>query len=320
MKFKLHTGFIWLVCCLATSAEAKKIAYLNNTDDSGIVSLDLENHKFGKKISCTGRIWSFTFTPDGLEALVPGINPIQDPYQPSVISIIDLEHEVVKSTIKISSGWNSDIEADPRGGLAYLYTGLMRNINVVELSSKEIVATISVGMGMQFAVGHDLNTAYVGGLKPKEIAVVDLHNEKISHSIPLTQGVTFIRVTADGNTLCALCSDGKARLFHLPECQLKSEMHITSESFGALELHPDSKRAFVGAADHHVAIIDLEKAVVAKTIHVGGNPISFAVDADEDKLYALCGKSISVIDLHSQAVIETISVPFNSSVIHILNR
>jgi YVTN family beta-propeller protein len=59
-----------------------------------------------------------------------------------------------------------------------------------------------------------------------------------------------------------------------------------------------------------VSVIDTEKNEVVNTISVGAQPLGIAVDADNDRVYVVNHKdlSLSVIDLKTSKVVNTVNL------------
>jgi WD40 repeat protein len=74
--------------------------------------------------------------------------------------------------------------------------------------------------------------------------------------------------------------------------------------------HPDGKHLFVSLwADARVAVVDLDKNAVVKSVSTAPHPTEMVIDARTKALYVACANStqVSVFDLDTQAAIQTIN-------------
>lgn len=214
---------------------------------------------------------------------------------------------------------------------AYVVNGADNSISVIDLSNNEIKSTrklykaewphhISLNPDKSvFAVaapGTDLSGGHAGhgSDEPKgRIIIVDAKTGKKEERITLNKMNHNAIFSPDGSELWTsqMEEEGKVRVYDTKDYKLKFSISVGNMP-AEVTFSQDGVYAFVanGGSDNVTAIRVSDKTVSA-TINVGDNPVG-AWRGSDNKMYVdnEHGKSISVIDVSSLQVEETISLGF----------
>ncbi len=185
---------------------------------------------------------------------------------------------------------------------------------IVELDSREIVATVEVGEEPEgVRTSPDGQYFYVTGETDHNITVIDAEQgERVAQ---ITVGHRPRDTVFTSNSARAYVSseiDGTVSIIDVPNHKVIETVALpkNSRSMG-LALSPDDKLLYVAnGRSKTVSIIDLGTNEVIATFEVGDRPWGIGVSSDGKRLYTANGPSddVSVVDTESHEVVAKIAV------------
>ena len=185
---------------------------------------------------------------------------------------------------------------------------------IVELDSREIVATVEVGEEPEgVRTSPDGQYFYVPGETDHNITVIDAEQgERVAQ---ITVGHRPRDTVFTSNSARAYVSseiDGTVSIIDVPNHKVIETVALpkNSRSMG-LALSPDDKLLYVAnGRSKTVSIIDLGTNEVIASFEVGDRPWGIGVSSDGKRLYTANGPSddVSVVDTESHEVVAKIAV------------
>jgi YVTN family beta-propeller protein len=187
-------------------------------------------------------------------------------------------------------------------------------IGVLDVAQRKLTGKILAGSDPEeFALSKDGKQLYVSNEDVKTASVIDIATGKVQHIVLVGQEPEGVATLPDGKHFYVTCESG-GDIFVIdtvnfkPVAQFKVEPRPRSAAFlstGGIGFIPSES---VGKLN----VIDTVHSVVSKVIELpeGSRPMSVKLSPDEKTLYVSNGRggTISVIDTHTYALLNTIKV------------
>jgi YVTN family beta-propeller protein len=162
----------------------------------------------------------------------------------------------------------------PCGRNTYVVNSGSDNISIIDIASRTVVATVSVGAGpFAAAVSHDKALLYVTNTGSNNVSVIDVKKRAVL-----------------------------------------STLSISGRSPSGIALSPDGARAYVANLESgNISVLDLGKKTEIATIAVGDDPFYVALSRDGRKAYVTNAGSDKVMVVDTLAQVVAKKVPVNQS-------
>jgi YVTN family beta-propeller protein len=187
-------------------------------------------------------------------------------------------------------------------------------IGLVDVTQRKFTGKLSVGSDPEeFALSKSGTEIYVSNEDVKTASVVDIASGKVTHIIPIGQEPEGVATAPDGKSFYVTCESG-GDVYVVDARSSKTIGHFTVPPRPrSVDFLPDGTVAFVPSESVGLLnVIDALHYTVVKTITLptGSRPVRVRVAADGKKLYLSNGRAgtVSVIDSHSYALLDTIKV------------
>ena len=188
-------------------------------------------------------------------------------------------------------------------------------VSVINIASRSVVATISVGNGPSYlAITPDGTHAWVCNDGDNTVTIIDTAS-RFPVGSPISAGISpfSIAMTPDG-TQAWVTSIGSSTVSVI---ETASPHGITTVTVGThpswISISPDGTRAWVadsGLPNNRVFVIDVRSQTVIGTVAGSvGNTLAFAPNGTE--VWLVEGGSVQKYDVFSQALLETVPVPYS---------
>ncbi|HEY1764113.1 MAG TPA: YncE family protein [Opitutaceae bacterium] len=245
-------------------------------------------------------------SPDGKRAFVPiyGSAGVGQPgTDGQLIREISLTSHSIAGTLDFHKGVRPHkVVFGPVNGLLYVTTELENSITIINPRNLKIVGSIPTGspQSHMLAITHDGHRGYTCNVKPGSVSVLDLDENKLITTIPVSPIAQRIALSADERL--AFTADQTAARLAVIDTQanaVTSSIPLPGLAFGTAAT-PDG-RWLVAAlpALSMVALIDLNSMTVSRTLNVPKAPQEVLIRPDGGVAYVSCDASgqIAVIDL-----------------------
>src|SRR4030066_277104 len=236
--------------------------------------------------------------------------------------------------------FNSNLQSaaiTPDGTKLYASDSFNNTVSVIDLSINEVIAILDVGNGpSSIAITPDGSKAYVTNsgtdAKPgNTVSVIDIPTNQIS-TIIVGLVPTNIAITPDGSKAYLTNSGTDAEPGNtvsvidveksvIDPANAVIATVIVGTRPGVIAILPDGSRVYVANLNSNtVSVIQTSNNGVIATVseNVGPTPIGIAIAGDKSKLYVANfgtpdtpGNTVSIIDIGSNEVINTVTVEPN---------
>ncbi len=217
----------------------------------------------------------------------------------SSISVINLATNNVTETIKLGEG-----------GAAHSNKDMIMFPHHITLSADAMNLAIGVP-GVDLSAGHTSGAAHTG--MQGKIVVVDATKGTIKHNVTTPLMNHNAIYSPDGKEIWTTQIDnsGKCLVYDATTLTLKNTIIVGIQP-AEITISQDKQYAFVAnGGSNSVTVIKIADKTVVKTIVVGEDPVG-AWTGSDNKMYVdnEKGKTISIIDVATLAVVETINLGF----------
>lgn len=254
-------------------------------------------------------------SPDGKRAFVPiyGDSGVGLPgTDGSTMDVIDLGERKVIQSIDFGRGVRPHCPVfGPKDGLLYVTTELDKAVTIIDAHSLEIIGKVPTGQAEShmLAISPDGSKGYTANVGPGTVSVLDLAGRKTLAVIPVAGHVQRISLAPDGHW--AFTSDTeKPRLAVINTTTNKVDHWIALPDMGyGTAPTADGKSLLVAIPKtNEVAVVDIPKMRVVRTIKVPASPQEVLVRPDGRFAYVSCSSSHQIatiqIDDWSVKVVE----------------
>lgn len=248
-------------------------------------------------------------SPDGKLAFVPvyGNSGVGLPGTDGrTLDVVDLKQRRVIHTIDFGRGVRPHCAVlGPKDGLLYVTTELERSVVVIDPRNFEIVGTIPTGQpeSHMLAISPDGERGYTANVGPGTVSVLDIPGRKTVTVIPVAGHVQRISVSPDGRWVFTSDTE-KPRLAVIDTTTNKVATWIAlpGNGYGSAFTQNGKWLLIAIPSANQVAVIDLAvgdlaKMKVAKTISVPASPQEVLTRPDGEVAYVSCDRSGKVAEI-----------------------
>ncbi|HEX9215061.1 MAG TPA: autotransporter domain-containing protein [Bradyrhizobium sp.] len=201
----------------------------------------------------------------------------------------------------------------PDGRFAYVAAFGSSEVNVIDVVSRNVVATIPVGgLPAALALSADGSSLYVTSVTGNAVTVISTAtNHVVGSPIAVGTSPSGIAVSSDG-TRVYVTNEGSASVSIIDAASkaVIGTIAVGNSPYG-ITLSPDGSRLYVAnQTSSSVSVIDTGSQSVVATIPVTGSPLSVAVSPDGSRIYVTNQSSqLTVINATTSTVIATVALP-----------
>jgi YVTN family beta-propeller protein len=210
--------------------------------------------------------------------------------------------------------------AAPAAGATLFITNTKADsVSIIDTGTFEVVGTIPLGPGKpnRIVFHPDGRTAWVVYDKSHDLGVIDAESRKLIKRVKIGGNPYNLAFTPDGRHLLVLdwASDKSTDEVIFYDLQAeKIDGHVEVSTWPAHAIFSrDGKLLYVsGETAGDVTVIDVvQRTVVGRVVHGGGDAMGLALAADGKTLYAAAGenKTILKIDTSTNKTVGEISLP-----------
>lgn len=209
----------------------------------------------------------------------------------------------------IFSGKNSDDDDDDVAA-----DKAADGVGVVDVAGMKLTTKLNAGSDPEeFALSRDGKRIYISNEDVKTASVINIASAKVETIIPVGLEPEGVATTLDGKQFYVTC-EASGEIFVIDTAGYKVVTHFKINGRPrSVDFLPDAAIGFIPSESAgELNIVDTAGLKILKTIQLppGSRPMRVRVAADGKKLYVSEGRAgtISVIDAHSYALINTIKV------------
>ena len=245
-------------------------------------------------------------SPDGKRAYVPiygNVGVGQAGTDGRLLREISLTTHSIIGTLDFHKGVRPHkVVFGPANGLLYVTTELENSVTIVNPRNLKIVGSIPTGAAQthMLAITHDGRRGYTSNVKPGSVSVLDLDENKLITTIPISPVSQRIALSADDRQ--AFTADQTAARLAVIDTQanaVTSSIPLPGLAFGTAAT-PDGRWLIAALpAVSMVALIDLRSMTVTRTLNVPKAPQEVLIRPDGGLAFVSCDASgqIAVIDV-----------------------
>lgn len=248
-------------------------------------------------------------SPDGNTAYVPiyGDSGVGRPgTNGREILVIDLRSRQTIGKIVFPHGVRPHCAVwDKHRHVLYVTTELDNDLSIIDPHTRKIIGAIPTGQpeSHMFALSHDGKRGYTANVGPGTVSVLDMHRRKTLAIIHVSPNIQRISVSPD-DSMVFTSDQNSPRLAVIDTAtdKIKKWVPMPSAGYGSAPT-PDGHWLLVALpAANQVAVVDLGKLQIARTIPVCASPQEILVPPGNDAVaYVSCSKSngVGALDLRS---------------------
>lgn len=241
-------------------------------------------------------------SPDGNSAYVPiyGDSGVGRPgTNGRKILIIDLRSRQTIGKILFTHGVRPHCPVwDTRRDVLYVTTELDNDISIIDPRTRKVIGAIPTGQpeSHMFALSHDGKRGYTANVGPGTVSVLDMEQRKTLAIIHVSPNIQRISVSPD-DSMVFTSDQEKPRLAVIDTATDKIKKWVPMPSIGyGTSSTPNGRWLLVALpSTNQVAVVDLRKLQVARTIPVCSSPQEILMPPGSNAVaYVSCMKSNSV--------------------------
>jgi YVTN family beta-propeller protein len=255
-------------------------------------------------------------SPDGKRAYVPiyGDSGVGKPgTDGTLMRVIDLPSRKIVATVDFGKGVRPHCAVmNAASGMLYVTTELENSVAVIDSATLKIVGSIPTGEpeSHMLAVTKDGKHGYTANVASGTVSVLDMEAKKLEKIIPISGKTQRISLSPDDRW--AFTSDQTKQQLVVIDTktnEVAKRLNLPDFGYGTAPT-PDGKFLLVCAGLGDVAVVDLGRMEVARTIQVPRAPQEILVRPDGAVAYVSCDASaqIAVLDLKEWKVATLINV------------
>ncbi len=201
---------------------------------------------------------------------------------------------------------------DPASGMLYVTTELDKTISIIDPKTLKIVGAVPTGQEQShmLVLSHDGKLGYTANVGPGTVSVLDMKARKTLAVIPVAAEVQRIAISND-DKLVFTSDYKKPELVAIDTAtrSVKQRIALPGLGYGAAPTADGRWLVIAIPAAGKVAVIDLKRMTVAKTIDVPMAPQEVLIRPDAKVAYVSCNTSgkVAAIDLTSWTVSSVIA-------------
>lgn len=226
----------------------------------------------------------------------------------------------MRATIALLAGLLGLVTAAPASAATLYVTNTKSDsISIIDTDTLEVVGTIPLGRGKsnRIAFHPDGRTAWVVYDKARDLGVVDAEERRLVRRVRIGGNPYNLAFSPDGRYLYVLdwasdTSRDEVIVWDLQAGRIAWRVEVSTWPAHGI-FSRDGRLFFVsGETAGDVTVIDtVERAIVGRVVHGGGDAMGLALTADGHLLYAAAGenKAILKIDPGTRQVVGEIPLP-----------
>lgn len=317
--------FVWLAAFpFHSHAQAKRTSshpalLVVNQRDYTLRIVDPANGRTIGMVSTGSSKWhghEVAASPDGRTAYVPiyGNTGVGKPgTNGKQILVIDIDSRKVVGTVDFPHGVRPHLPIfDARRHVLYVTTELNDSISIVDPYRRKIVGSVPTGQPQShmFVLSHDGKRGYTANVGPGTVSVLDMANRKVLTVIPISHEIQRISISPD-DSMVFTSDQTKPQMAVIDTATNKVKTWVPMESTGyGTAATPDGRWLLVALPKiNSVAVVDLHRLNVARTMKVCGAPQEILVQPDNPAIaYVSCASSnqVGVLNLSNWTMQKTI--------------
>ena len=304
-----------VLCCLASLAGARPLAYVVHSLSNTVSVLDLGRGRVVKEIPVGKEPFGLAFSPDGQRAYVANA-------QSKEISVIDVSRHELLRNIATGSELPAWVAVSSDGSYIYVTHERGNDVAVIAAGSSAVVRRIPVGRGPAgIVVSHDSRFAYVANEGSHEVWLLDLQREVAINKVSVGMVPQGLAMSPDGVWLyVANFGSNSVSVVATGRNRVEAEIPVGRGPVG-IAASPDGR--FVYTANFRSAslsVVDVAQRKQIANIPVGEKALGVAVGPDGRYIYIANSKDrqLSVIGADQLAVMQRINLeqrPFKVAVL-----
>lgn len=219
------------------------------------------------------------------------------------IDVVDLQGRKLAETIDLGkpvrphrAEWGPD-------GLLYVTAELAQAVDVVDPSTRKVVAEIPTGQKEthMLVISPDGRRAYTANVGAGSVSVLDLAKRTLVTTIPIAKSVQRISISPDGKRVFTHDQDApRIAVIDTAANKVTSWIEVPTPVY-ASEPTADGRWLLTLGRDSNAYVIDLQSLKVARTLKIssGASEILVRPGADVAYLSGTGAGKIDVLDLHT---------------------
>lgn len=285
-------------------------AYVVNSKPWGTSSLsfiDTATHTIVGNVALQQVAMNPAVTPSGAYVYVPNNGS-------NTVSIIDVATKSVVTTVEVGTAPGS-IAITPDGAFAYVVNYVSNTVSVINTDSRELVATIGVGSNPNSAVASaDSQYVYVSNNGTNTVSVIETASQSVVATISVEAGPSALALHPTEDILYVEYNSGDAGIAAINTSTREMVGKVSGLPYlSGMTITPNGDYAYVSIeapSKQPVFAINLNSMEIAKEIPLEVQPCNPVVSPDGQLVYVSNSGShtVSVIDIETSAVIDTINV------------
>jgi YVTN family beta-propeller protein len=300
-------SFLVLIAAAPALANAQGTLLVANQKDHTISIIDAAA---GQQVAAvpenatTGH--EVTASPDGRTAYVPiyGNSGVGRPgTDGSELLAIDVASRKIIGKLDFGHGVRPHCPVyDTKRGVLYVTTELDKTVSIIDPKNLKIVGAIPTEQSEShmLAISHDGKKGYTANVGPGTVSVIDLENRKHLATIPISGTTQRISISPD-DRMVFTADQTKPQLAVIDTAtnKVKTWVKLADKGYGTASTIDGRYLLVAVPGPKHVAVVDLHKLEVVRTIDVPGNPQEVLMRPDGKVAYVSCNVSgkIAAIDL-----------------------
>jgi len=218
------------------------------------------------------------------------------------IVVIDIPSRKVIGNIEFDHGVRPHCPIfDRTRGLLYVTTELDQTITIIDPPTLKIVGTIPTGQpeSHMLAITSDGHRGYTANVGPGTVSVLDLDKRKTLAIIPISKETQRISISPD-NSMVFTSDQTKPQLAVIDAAtdKVKKWVELPGTGYGTASTKDGRWLLVAVPPANKVAVIDLKKLEVVRSIDVPAAPQEVLVRPDDKIAYVSCDKSHQVAALN----------------------
>ena len=218
------------------------------------------------------------------------------------IVVIDIPSRKVIGNIEFDHGVRPHCPIfDRTRGLLYVTTELDQTITIIDPKTLKIVGTIPTGQpeSHMLAITSDGHRGYTANVGPGTVSVLDLDKRKTLAIIPISKETQRISISPD-NSMVFTSDQTKPQLAVIDATtdKVKKWVELPGTGYGTASTKDGRWLLVAVPPANKVAVVDLKKLEVVRSIDVPAAPQEVLVRPDDKVAYVSCDKSHQVAALN----------------------
>ncbi len=279
--------------------------------NKGAHTLDLVDPDTGSRIARVPTIGitghEVASSPDGRTAYVPiyGNSGVGKPgTDGNTIAVVDLTSRKLTGNIDFQRGVRPHCPVfDTKRNVLYVTTELEHSVSIIDPGTLKIIGSIPTGQAEShmFALSHNGHRGYTANVGPGTVSVLDMDGRKTLAIIPISHETQRISISPDDSMVfTADQTTPQLVVIDAATNQVKTRVPLPAKGYGTAPTLDGHWLVVALPNANEVAVVDLRKLSVARTIKVCGAPQEVLMRPDNPTVaYVSCSSSnnVAVLDL-----------------------